>query len=410
MAVTRKQAASGRRGTHTRSARSASAERDALLKEQTALAKFGELALRTDDLDTILQEACRIVGAALGTDLSKIMMLKDDGRHLFVRAGVGWPDGIVGQLTFSLDEDSSDSYALAEGGPVIAANMTEEKRFKIAGFVLDQGVEAFVNVPIIGTDSRPPFGILEVDSRSARQFTDDNIAFLMTYANMIASTVERHRVLAEVRELADQRRQLLYELQHRLKNNLQSMSSLIEMELHQASLKPLKSVLRSLLARIDTLRLVHEKIYASGKFDRVELASYVGELGTTLVRFLSRDNLKVGFIPDLRPVTVSPDTAVPLGLIVTEFITNSVKHAFHDEGVITIRLGPKEPGEAQLVLSDDGRGFGNATTTGTGLGLIAGLSRQVGGEPRWESEKGTTLTLVFPVENKMLPLPDEHRP
>jgi two-component sensor histidine kinase len=410
MAVTRKNAAAGRRGVHTRSSRSTSAERDALLKQQTGLAKFGELALRTDDLDTILQEACRIVSTALGTDLSKIMTLEDDGRRLFVRAGVGWPDGIVGQLTFGLDEDSSDRYALESGVPVIAANMTEEKRFKIVGFVLDQGVEAFVNVPIIGTDSRPPFGILEVDSRSARQFTDDNIAFLKTYANMIASTVERHRILAEVRELADQRRQLLYELQHRLKNNLQSMSSLIGMELHQASLKPVKSVLRSLLARIDTLRLVHEKIYASGKFDRVELASYVGELGTTLLRFLSRDNLKVGFISDLRPVTVSPDTAVPLGLIVTEFITNSVKHAFHDEGVITIRLGPKAPGEAQLVLSDDGRGFGNAATTGTGLGLIAGLSRQVGGEPRWESEKGTTLTLVFPVENKMLPLPDEHRP
>src|SRR6478672_11362093 len=70
-----------------------------LLHQQTVLARFGELALKSDDLDEILTEACRLVGEALGTDLAKIMELKEDGETLFVRAGVGWKPGVVGEAT-----------------------------------------------------------------------------------------------------------------------------------------------------------------------------------------------------------------------------------------------------------------------------------------------------------------------
>jgi two-component sensor histidine kinase len=387
--MTRKKAAAGSLADRCFS-QTAESERDAFLTQQTALAKFGELALKADGLDVVLQEGCRLVGAALGTDLSKIMTL-EDGSRLFVCAGVGWPDGIVGKLTFPLTEDSSDEYALRSLTPVIATDLSQEKRFKIASFVIDQGVKALVNVPIIGTDHRAPFGILEVDSRVPRQFGDDDIAFLKTYANLIAAAVERHRNLDELRALADQRQRLLHELQHRLKNSLQSMSSLIEMELHQASSEHTESVLQSLLGRIAALRLVHEKIYASGEFDRVELASYIGEL------FHSQDNLRLKLTFDLRPVTVSPDIAVPLGLIVTEFITNSVKHAFQGDGMIKIRLGPTASGEAQLDIADDGRGLSRAATTGTGMDLIAGLANQIGATSRWEGDHGTMLTLAFPV-------------
>ena len=69
------------------------------LRKQTVLAKFGELALKSDDLDKILTEACRLVGEAFGTDLAKVMKLSADGETLLVRAGVGWKPGIVGVLT-----------------------------------------------------------------------------------------------------------------------------------------------------------------------------------------------------------------------------------------------------------------------------------------------------------------------
>src|SRR4051794_2664297 len=93
---------------------------DELLARQAALAEFGELALRTDDLDHILNEACRLVGRALRTDLAKVLERQPDGRTLLVRAGVGWEPGVVGRLTVSTEEDTSTAYALATGEPAVS--------------------------------------------------------------------------------------------------------------------------------------------------------------------------------------------------------------------------------------------------------------------------------------------------
>lgn len=78
-----------------------------LLRQQTTLARFGELALRSDDLAEILTEACRLAGEALGTDLAKVVELQADGKTLVVRAGVGWkPGGVVGVATITAEHDT----------------------------------------------------------------------------------------------------------------------------------------------------------------------------------------------------------------------------------------------------------------------------------------------------------------
>ena len=121
-----------------------------LLAQQAALAEFGEFALRTDDLDPILNEACRLVGRALGTDLAKVMERQADGRTLLVRAGVGWEPGVVGRLEITTEEDTSTAHALATGEPCILPDLAREERFRIAGFVVEHGVKALANVPIRG--------------------------------------------------------------------------------------------------------------------------------------------------------------------------------------------------------------------------------------------------------------------
>src|SRR6185437_13690620 len=107
------------RDTSSRRHPSKPAKHDALLRQQRALAQFGELALKAHDLDTILQEACRLVGEALGTDLAKIITCEDGGQNLLVRAGVGWRPGIIGQR-LTPEDDSADRFALETGEPTIA--------------------------------------------------------------------------------------------------------------------------------------------------------------------------------------------------------------------------------------------------------------------------------------------------
>ncbi len=169
------------------------------LRQETALSKFGTLALKSDDLDEILTEACRLVGEALGTDLAKVMQLQDNGETLFVRAGVGWKPGVVGEVTLKATDDTSEGVALKTGEPMISPDIDQETRFRYPAFLTDNGVKAVANVIIIGGKDRPPFGILQIDSRTPRQFTEDDTAFLSSYANLLAATVDRLRVIGEMR-------------------------------------------------------------------------------------------------------------------------------------------------------------------------------------------------------------------
>lgn len=172
---------------------------DALLRQQDVLAKFGELALRSEDLDEILTEACHLVGDALGTDLAKVLEMQADGLTLKVRAGVGWKPGVVGEVTVKAEKGSSEGYALQTGEPVTSDNIDEEVRFTYAGFLRENGVRALVNVAIRGSTDQPPFGILQVDSRTPRQFGERDTSFLRSYANLLGAAVDRIRVSEELR-------------------------------------------------------------------------------------------------------------------------------------------------------------------------------------------------------------------
>jgi len=170
-----------------------------LLHHEFTLAKFGELALTSDDLDEILTEACRLVGEALGTDLAKVMQLQADGETLLVRAGVGWRPGVVGVVTLKAADDTSESHALKTGEPMISPDIDRETQFTYPTFLVDHGVKAVANVLVIGGKDRLPFGILQIDSRTPRAFTGDDVAVLRSYANLLAAAVDRLRVVGEVR-------------------------------------------------------------------------------------------------------------------------------------------------------------------------------------------------------------------
>ena len=182
------------------------ADRLELLREQqfqaVGFAKFGELALRSNDLTEILTEACRLVGEGLGTDLAKVMELQEDGATLLVRAGIGWKPGVVGQVTLKAVDGTSEGYALKTGEPMISPDIRTETRFSYPPFLVENGVRAVANVVIIGSQGRPPFGILQIDSRKPREFTGEDITFLRSYANLLAAAVDRLRVTEEVRDEA----------------------------------------------------------------------------------------------------------------------------------------------------------------------------------------------------------------
>lgn len=183
------------------------ATQDTLLRQRKALAEFGELALVSDDLDRILDEACRLVGDALETHLAKFMLLKDDGVTFLMRNGVGWQPGMVGHLEIKAVEGTPERYSLDMDSPVISADSSTETRFAYHPFLHEHGVKAFVNVQVHGATETRPFGIFEVDSRVPRQFTDSDIDFLRSYGNLIGGALKRARTLQAMRETQEKLRE-----------------------------------------------------------------------------------------------------------------------------------------------------------------------------------------------------------
>lgn len=183
---------------------------------------------------------------------------------------------------------------------------------------------------------------------------------------------------------------LLREIHHRVKNNLQTVSSLIRLE----HLPP--EVQSSLLGRIGAMVAVHEAMYRSDQFEEICVAPYL----TRLIEDITRSNgIAVTTRIDIAPVRMSGDRAMQLGLLVNELVTNAFKHAFAPRNGGTLRVAMHETGSGliRLTVADDGPGFDpDDTPCQMGSRLIEAFASQLGGVAVTESRPSTTVTVDFP--------------
>lgn len=208
MTADRVRAVVSQRGPATERRRGSMAERgrnDEMLRRQQVLADFGEFALESQDLDEVLNEACRLVGDVLGTGRAKILEIVDEGRNLFVRAGVGWDDGIVGRLRMPMNEHSSETYSIEIERPVFTKDIHTEDRFEVPAFMKRAGVVAFVNAPIF-VPGKKPYGLLQVDATEPRDFTDEDTEFLRTYTIILGPVIDRLHKVRDLRSSEDRLR------------------------------------------------------------------------------------------------------------------------------------------------------------------------------------------------------------
>jgi two-component sensor histidine kinase len=194
----------------------------------------------------------------------------------------------------------------------------------------------------------------------------------------------------ELEEAVERNHALFREIHHRVKNNLQAVSSLIR-------LQPLPDEVRSDMARrIAAMVAVHEHIYQQDQFERVSLAPYVERLVGEIARSYPQE---VEIDTQLAPMTVDRDLVLPIGMIVNEVVSNAFKYAFH--GRAAGRLGvtlAESGGEATLKIADNGPGLSDDGKKGMGSRLIAGFVGQIGGRYQIDSnDSGVTFILVFPL-------------
>ena len=169
------------------------------LRQQALLAELGRRALAANDLDTLLQEATRLVAIGLQTSFCKILEYLPAKGTLLVRAGIGWQDDVIGVATIGADLNSPAGYALHTGKPVIANDLAKERRFRTPRLLRRYGIQRAINV-VLSTDGKP-FGVFEADSEVGGNFTEHDIDFLQGAANLLGVAIERHQDAAALRQL-----------------------------------------------------------------------------------------------------------------------------------------------------------------------------------------------------------------
>jgi PAS domain S-box-containing protein len=185
-----------------------------MMRRRQVLAEFGDIVLDHEDMDEVLGRACRLIAEALGAELAKVIQIERTADVGLIRAGIGWNEGIVGHERIPLSEDSAEACAIARSEPVIANDIDKVTRFRFAPVLRDHGVVALVNVPIF-LSGRRPWGVLQVGSRTPRDFSEKDIEFLKTYAMLLGPVIDRIETVRqheEARAAIEEREQHLHRI------------------------------------------------------------------------------------------------------------------------------------------------------------------------------------------------------
>jgi two-component sensor histidine kinase len=222
-------------------------------------------------------------------------------------------------------------------------------------------------------------------------------------AELRHEVAERQRAEAVLQASLDEKEVLLKEVHHRVKNNLQVISSLLTLQAkHVRGNMEAEAALRDSQQRVRSMALIHEKLYQTQNLAEINLADYVRQLATAIVRSYE-GGAKVDLRLGLEAVALGVDQAVPCGLILNELITNALKYAFAGAGRGSLWIDLRAlPGQnVELSVRDDGPGLPADLdihkASSLGLQLVTGLTAQLRGTVEVAREHGAEFKIVFPM-------------
>jgi PAS domain S-box-containing protein len=203
----------------------------------------------------------------------------------------------------------------------------------------------------------------------------------------------------KLHDALEQKEVLFRELQHRIKNSFMMISGLFSLEIDNADSDETRTALKQMRARIASISALYSMLRTADSPSRVMAHEYI----RTLVDSLLMDGMVTSTF-ELDPVDISARLISPIGIIINELVTNSLKHAFKDGrmGEIRVSLRRMNDDRLRLIVADNGPGFPPgftpAQSKGLGIQLVGMLAEQLGGTPRWSSNGGLTLELVIPIQ------------
>jgi PAS domain S-box-containing protein len=265
-----------------------------------------------------------------------------------------------------------------------------------------QGIQAesYVGTTLWGYSGQP-IGLIAAIGRHPLDNPQPAEMLLKLVSVRAAGEMERKQAEEQIRSALAEKEMLLRELNHRTKNNLTIVSSLIELQADQSDNEAFRALALTLEHRIQSISLVHRMLYQAKNLERINLEDYARELSANLKLGFALSPEKVEIEVEAVPVFVSLNTAIPCGQILNELISNALKYAFPGErcGRVVIQITQAEDGELTLRVSDNGVGlppdFDLSDLSSLGLTIVNTLVSQIHGKLKIESNEGVTCEIRF---------------
>lgn len=232
-------------------------------------------------------------------------------------------------------------------------------------------------------------------SREVRVYGDGDFLILTKGIEKTRATLS---MMMDEREKIEEIRKK--EIHHRIKNNLQVISSLLDLESDKFEDNEVIEAFRESQNRVISMALVHEELYRSQDMESIDFSDYLVKLVNELSYSYAVNKNGVQIKMDVEPIFIDMDTAIPLGMIVNELVSNSFKHAFKDikEGEIYVNLS-RSDGKLTLTVGDSGAGFPEninfRETESLGLQLVTTLTSQIDGTIELDRSKGTKFRIIL---------------
>lgn len=374
-------------------------EIERLLAQQVALVNFSTYAFHESDLQTVLTEAARVVASALGVPYAKVLRHRTDHGDLLLQAGVGWHPGVVGHTILPLDIQSPPGRAFITSVPVITKDLRKPTDFILPDIYREHSIVSSVNV-LVGGVGAPAYGVLEVDSNRRRNFDKYDINFLTGFSNILAEVVATVDRVAKLEAALAEKETLSRELQHRVRNNLQLVGSLLNQQAMHALDDASRHGFQDVARRVMTLAEVYDHLLHTGLAKQIDFSAYLKSLCGAIKGFQNIDGDGVELICTADQLMLDIDSTTALGIIVNELVTNSFEHAFTTGGgrIEVILRHPPGTGQATLTVRDNGVGLGDLANTGRlGVRLVRRLVAQLDATLEIGNGPGASWTIYLTV-------------
>ncbi|WP_321423316.1 histidine kinase dimerization/phosphoacceptor domain -containing protein [uncultured Methanobacterium sp.] len=226
---------------------------------------------------------------------------------------------------------------------------------------------------------------------------DENFA---GYIGSCYDIAKQKELVNQIEKSLEEKELLLKEIHHRVKNNLMIISSLLNLQSRYIEDKKYKDIFQESQNRAKSMALIHERLYRSADLKKIDFGDYIRTLANDLFHTYISDPSSIQMVMDIEEVRLDINTAIPLGLIVNELISNSMKHAFPDgmKGKININFHLKDD-EFILTVRDNGVGFPKdldyKNTESLGLQIINSLTDQIDGTLEFNGVHGTEFKIIF---------------